>query len=326
MAGIVSIAMVVLAIVIASSAMEVVALISLFLWAALLGAYPTAWFDAIGKTAEQNALNLSEKTIALAGVVAIYFAPPPLQGPAIAGAVLLATRIASLTIQYGLWWRSLSGNDSFRKFSPRIGHSGISTQITVALLANASVVYGNQIALEIYGGRVELGTFGIAFQVVSLVLLFQYQALRLIAREIVRASEHVELIVSSMMRHAAALFLVSAALAVAAWVFMKYLPTLLDDPLYETIGEFALPLSAWAAIVGAGQVVSQYLVCTGGERTYLRITVAGAIATLASGMLLIPDGGGARMLAMLLLVIHTVMISLQGVVVFRNAGLSQNSR
>ncbi|MFK5950442.1 MAG: hypothetical protein QM500_16935, partial [Methylococcales bacterium] len=103
--------------------------------------------------------------------------------------------------------------------------------------------------------------------------------------------------------HTAFLVLVSMFLASIIYIISLYLPIFLDDERFNKINTFMPILCIWIVIVGAGQVVTQYLLEFKQELFYLYVCVCSGLVSLMLGVCFIPDNS-ADYIAYILLFTH----------------------
>jgi O-antigen/teichoic acid export membrane protein len=302
----------------ANDVIDAIAIGTFSLWAALQGLYPSAWFDFLLETKKQNLIVLGERVTGLVfiagGAVLLhhYFQIRAVAGlPAILGSILLAIRIVSITTQVKTWWYKF-GKTRFKWHLsfPRRNVGGINFRVTMAVFFNALLTYGNQLVLGAGGNKTELAAYGLAFQIISLIFLFQAIALRLVNRKIANVCILRQGILYSVITNGLFLGGGSAVLAGGAFIITKYLPLILADNRFEIMSQFIPLLCIWAVVVGFGQCISQHLLTLKQESFYLVITIFGGITALCLGLLYVPLYGGLAV-ALILLSVHgfSIMMS-----------------
>lgn len=286
-----------------------ISVLMIALWMGLLGLYPTSWFDYLHETARQNLFAMGERIASLGLVVGFMLVPTYGHATVILAFVLFLTRAASIVVQVGAWWK----NNARSRFRlqwrwPRKRISGVSLYFTVALIFNAFFVYGNQLILGKYADAAELSAYSMAFQLVSLVLLFQSMVIRLFNRSISEVCRSQGGIIRHVLYHGTLLAGISALLALAVWIVSGYGPALLSDSRFDQMIDFMPLLCTWIVIVGGGQVVTQYLLETKQERFYLGTSIVGGILAILLGALFVPRLG-AYAVSSILIAIHVCTIS-----------------
>lgn len=275
------------------------------LWMGLQGLYPAGWFDYVGATRIQNRLVLLERCVALAGLGMIALLPETLHTGLPVAIVLLMSRSASILIQLWVWARRV-GIPSLRiRFVRRASGLGVNVPITVALVANALYIYGNQLFLR--GNEVELAAYGLAFQIMGLVFIFQSQAARLWSRQIADICINRVGVIRSTVYYGALIGGGSAALAVIAFGVILGLPMFLSEPKYAVAAEFAPILCLWVIVAGFASSVVQHLVSLKQEMFYLWTSMAFGLAGIVLGAVLVPRAG-AMAVAALLLAVQTAAV------------------
>lgn len=293
-----------------NNVLDAIAISTFSLWTALQGLYPTAWFDFLLETKRQNLIVLVERLTGLFFIAATlllpnYFHLPPIAGlTAIVGSILLAIRIVSITSQVKNWWCKF-GKTRFkwRISFPRRNIAGINFRVTMAVFFNALLTYGNQIVLGAGSNKLELAAYGLAFQIISLIFLFQAIVLRLVSRNIANVCILRQGILYSVITNGLFLAGGSAVLAGGALIISKYLPLILADNRFEIMSQYIPLLGIWAVIVGFGQSISQHLLTLKQESFYLITTIFSGITALCLGLLYVPLYGGLAV-ALILLTVH----------------------
>lgn len=278
----------------------------LSLWVGLMGLYPTSWFDYKHKTFYQNLCVFIERLVGLSFIVSLFYIEIENYEALILSIVLVSTRVLFIVVQIKLWMFITNNNNvKFRLKIPALKSPGINLIFSLSLISNAMLTYGNQLVFSWTGDPVELSSYSLAFQMVGLVFLFQSQALRLINRVISEVCIEAEFrrTFRKFLMHTAFLVLFSAFLASVIYFASLYLPVFLDDERFNKINEFIPILCIWIVIVGAGQVVTQYLLEFKQELFYLYVCVCSGFISLMLGIYYIPDNS-AEYIAYILLFTH----------------------
>lgn len=282
---------------------------SLSLWAGLIGLYPTSWFDFYHDTARQNLCVMAERIVTLILVVGLTFITAAIHMGVLIGLTLLLIRTVSIVYQVWLWWHKYSiSHFALRWVMPIKKMAGINFRLTLGLFFNAFFVYGNQLILGKYSDGVELSAFSLAFQFISLILLFQALVIRLLNRNISEVCKTQNNVMRHVQYHAALLAGISAILALGEGMLAKYLPALLTDPRFELIPQFMPLLGVWMVIVGGGQVITQYMLDLKQESIYLSTSIAGGVLALSLGMVFVPEHG-ATAIIVILIGVHSATIA-----------------
>ena len=294
---------------------KAVTLVAISIWAMIQGLYPYSIFDFVRKTSLQNSMVVAERVVALMLVLSAWNQMIPWGYVGRMSLALLATRILSLAWQYVVWKRSFGSASLSERFAGKGGDNGISVWVTLVLFSSACVGYSSQAVLGIRGASGDLAAYGLAFQAASFVLVFQSQAMRLFANEIMKASAMAIVQTGAILRAVWHMLLLSLILA------LGYLSaTLMVDKFYgaQFPGFFliSIPLAVWTIVAGPGQLIAQYLVYLRLEREYFLINLIGGLSMVASSALLVPRFGGLGA-GVLLLVIHGGMIFFQAATVWR---------
>lgn len=288
---------------------QAVAVTCISLWAGLMGLYPTSWFDFLHDTARQNLCVMVERIATLILVVGLTLITTSIHLGVLIGLALLLIRSVSIIYQIWLWWRKYSiSHFALRCVLPVKKAAGINFRFTLALVFNAFFMYGNQLILGKYSDGVELSAFSLAFQFISLILLFQTLVIRLLNRNISEVCKAQNNVIRHVAYHAALLAGISAILALGVFVVSKYIPAFLADPRFELIPRFMPLLSVWMVIVGGGQVITQYLLDLKQESVYLSTSIAGGVLALSLGMVFVPEHG-AMAIIVILIAVHGATIS-----------------
>ncbi len=304
------------------------ALLSVFcvgLWAALMGLYPAAWYDYSGQTYKQNLIVLGERVTAIVAVfmLAELYTGHRLQAAISAG--LLFIRLGFILAQVVLW-RRMEGDPGSAEGNmfPRFHSEGINLPVTVAIFSNALLTYGNQLFLN-SRGETEIAAYGLAFQLLSPIFLFHGQALRLFQRQIAHACQSGTEILASVFKSAATLAGGALMLAVLIAVLMRFIPSLLADDRFSAMSDYSPILMTWSVFLGVGIVVTQHLIALGEEKFFVTVALLGGLVAILAGMWFIPRHGGIAV-ALILLCVHLVMISTNGIRLYVVASSSARSR
>jgi O-antigen/teichoic acid export membrane protein len=291
------------------SLLDSVAVISLSLWVGLQGLYPSSWFDYQHATRRQNIIVMVERAVSLTFVLGIYILPPSFHTAAMIGVLLLTSRLLSIVIQVSAWWSSYAKHP-FRLYFlfPMRKMPGINFRVTLTLVSNAILIYGNQLILGRSTGSIDLSAYSLAFQVICLIFLYQAMVLRLLSRQIAEVCESRTKILRSAFSYAIWSAGGSIILGLLAIEIVKYLPLFLADDRFQLMSQFMSPLYFWVIIVGAGQVISRFLLALHQESFYLASSVLSSLFALPLGLFLIPIYGGIAVAAILLTITGVVVI------------------
>lgn len=285
-------------------------IVVLSLWAGVLGLYPTSWFDYKHKTSSQNLCVLFERFIVLI-LIGLFLLVDVQENILLISLLLLLTRIASISYQVRLWLIKYSSiKFSFKFTIPRMNSAGVNIFFTIALLSNALLTYGNQLIYGKSGDASELSAYSLSFQLISLIFLFQSQAIRVLNRDISetnKTNDNVK-ILRHLFLHCIFIMIVSAIFSIIIFYMSDYVPLLLGDKRFEAISKFMPILCVWIVIVGAGQVITQYLLEIKEEYFYLRTSVLSGLIAFILGVIFIPEYG-AISIALILIVVHVFSIS-----------------
>jgi len=284
----------------------------LSLWAGMLGLYPTSWFDYKNKTMVQNVCVVYERALVLLLIGCVFLFDLGSYALILTSILLFLLRFGSVVYQVNLWWRMFSNKDFLLKLKlPTSDTKGINILFTLSMLSNALLTYGNQLIYGKYGNDVELSAYSLAFQLVSLIFLFQSQAIRVLNRDIseINKTGVAKDIVKHAFIHSIFLMAVSGCIAFALFVASKYLPLILDDVRYESISKFMPILCVWITVVGMGQIVTQYLLEVREERFYFLTSMSAGIIAFFLGLFYVPIYGAISIAVILLLVHVSVIIS-----------------
>lgn len=287
----------------------IIALLSL--WAGMLGLYPTSWFDFKHKTSKQNISVTFERIMVLFVIVGLMLVNVYEYQLILVAVLLLLTRILSVIYQVHLWWKMFSNIEFVIKMEiPKFNSYGVNIIFTIALLFNALMIYGNQLIYGKIGDEIELSAYSMAFQFISLIFLFQAQAIRVLNRDIseINKTNDDKIIIKNIFNHCMFLVIVSAFFSAIMFVLSKYLPVLIDDNRFEAISNYMPILCVWIVVVGAGQVVVQYLLENKQESFYLKVSVLSGLFAFILGIVYVPQYG-AIAIAVILTLVHVLSIS-----------------
>ena len=289
---------------------EMVSVFFLSLWVGLVGLYPTSWFDFYHKTLYQNFYVMSERILVVVLIAALMLLEVEMHIIILVSVMLFISRALSIIYQIKLWRKKFDKVFFvFKAMLPRVNSPGTNIYFTIALLSNALLVYGNQLILAGSGDAVELSSYSFAFQLISLIFLFQTQAIRVFNRDI---SEICQLgcgnhLIRHLIYHSLFLVIVSAVLALLVFIVAKYIPDILNDMRFKSVSEFMPLLCIWVVIAGAGQVVTQYLLEIKQEYFHLVTSFLSGVCAIFLGLVYVPDYGAISIVVILVLV-HSVAI------------------
>lgn len=289
---------------------EIASITLLSLWVGLLGLYPTSWFDYYHKTAHQNLCVMIERVLVVFLIGALMLLKVESQLIIVVSVMLVITRIISIVYQVKLWRNKYSEKYyTFRISLPRLDSPGTNIHFTIALLSNAFLVYGNQLILADTGDVVELSAYSFAFQLISLIFIFQAQAIRVLNRNIseICQSGNQNNLIRHLIYHALFLVVVSSLMALVVFFVAKYIPVILDDARFGKLTEFMPLLSFWIIVVGAGQVITQYLLEIKQEVFHLITSIVSGISAVLLGLVFVPEYG-AISIAAILVSVHSMAI------------------
>lgn len=291
-----------------SNIADAISMVSLSLWAGLIGLYPTSWFDYSHDTRRQNFFGLSERICSVFLIGLLYFYTKVPADTASIGLFLLTIRVLFIYLQVKSWWFHHATTHFQLKLSlPRQNGNGINFQIAIASFANSCVGYGNQLILAANNNSIELSAYSLAFQIMMIALIFQGQAIRVTSRSIAEACSLKGTVLVSLIYNTSLLFLGSIILAIGAWVALQILPNFLEDPRFEAMAEFSIFLCIWVVLSGIGLSITQHNLALNQENLYLQTAIGGALVALLLGFLFIPNYG-ALAAALILLFVHSSMI------------------
>jgi O-antigen/teichoic acid export membrane protein len=282
------------------------ALLTLCIWSNLTGLYPNAWYDLLKKAHIQNYVQVTERMLSI-GFVAVILKHPSVEFSTNLewSIILLLVRIVSIIVQYKLIFpRSAKLWFHWYLLKEDIGISG---PFTIVAVANAIVAYGNILVLRETLSPIAYNSYGILFQMLNVIIIYQSQSIRYMIRGIAKnfkSHRSSRLLKSDLMKMFASSVILSAfAFSITPFVLntaggnSESLPDLTYVFLY-----------CWVALLGAGQIITQYIASGSSFRVYAITSVTGAFATYAGGILLIP-GYGVVAAAGILLVVHGLMIT-----------------
>ena len=290
---------------------EMVTVFFFSIWVGLIGLYPTSWFDYFSKTSSQNICVMFERVLVvfLIGTLILF----KVEAQLMISLMLVMSRVFSIIYQVELWRKKFANIIfTFKLSLPKLNFPGTNVQITIALLANALMIYGNQLILAGAGNPVDLSAYSFAFQLISLISLFQGQAIRVFNRDIseICHSRSSGQLIRHFLYTASFMVIVSVVMALVVLVIANYIPDILDDVRFGRMVEFMPILCVWVIIAGAGQVVSHYLLELKQEFFHLMISIVSGIFALFLGVMFIPEYG-AISIATILVSVHSAAISVR---------------
>ncbi len=291
-----------------SNLADAISMVSLSLWAGLLGLYPTSWFDYSHDTRRQNVFGLSERVCNLILIGILYLYTQDVSETFLIGLLLLSIRIFFICLQMKSWWaRHASINFRLKLSPPKRNGDGINFQITIAGVANSCVTHGSQLILSANNEPAELSSYSLAIQLMTMVFLFQGQALRLTTRSIAEACRTQSGAVRSVIYNSSFLFLGSLILAVGAWISIEFLPYFLKDPRFEVMSQYSPILCIWIVIVGLVMSITQHNIALNQESFYLAVAIFSGVTSLLLGLLFVPEYG-AYAGALILLSVYSAIL------------------
>jgi len=283
----------------------------LSLWSGLLGMYPTSWFDFKHRTSVQNLCVMIERVVLLVFIGGVSFIEIESLLIYVLAILMVCLRLSSITYQVKLWWKLYSQSEfHIRLKFATIDSKGVNILLTMALVSNALLTYGNQLVYGKFGDPVELSSYSLAFQFVSLIFLFQAQAIRVLNRDIseINKSKDQSAIIKNLIGHSVFLALVSAAMSILLLFVSDYIPIFIDDTRFNSISLYMPILSVWIVFVGMGQVVTQYLLEIKQEKFYLFNCIVAGVVAILLGIAYVPLNG-AISVAYILTIVHISSIS-----------------
>ena len=291
-----------------SNLADAISMVSLSLWAGLLGLYPTSWFDYSHDTRRQNVFGLSERVCNLILIGMLYLYTQDVSETFLIGLLLLTIRIFFICLQMKSWWaRHANINFQIKLSPPRQNGDGINFHITIAGVANSCVTHGSQLILAANNEPAELSSYSLAFQLMTIIFLFQGQVIRLSSRTIAEACRSKNEAFRSIIYNASFLFAGSALLAIGAWTAIEFLPHFLADPRFEVMSQYSPILCIWVVIAGVGMSITQHSIALNQESFYLGMAIIGGVFSLLLGLVFVPDYG-AYAGVLILLTINGLMI------------------
>lgn len=285
---------------------NIFALLALCIWSNLTGLYPNAWYDLLKKAHIQNYIQVAERILSI-GFIALILKHPNVGFRANMNWVLalLFARIASIIVQY----RIVFPRSAKIAFHPHLlkQNIGINAPFTVVAVANSIVAYGNILVLRETLSPIAYNSYGILFQMLNVIIIYQSQSIRYMIRGIAK-----NLRSYTLYRHLkfdlAKMFASSVILSAIAFSLTPFVLNAAGGDWESLPGFTYVFLYGWVALLGAGQIITQYIASGSSFRVYVITSVAGAFATYASGILLIPRYGVVAA-AGILLVVHGLMIT-----------------
>ena len=162
----------------------------------------------------------------------------------------------------------------------------------------------------------------------SMVLLFQAQCLRLVVVSIADACRiepcasapnsqsgppdfNRRILLRSVLANSTVIGLASAVLALLAGVCLHLMPLVLQRDGYAILPIFALPLCSWVLVVGVGQVITQHVLSLHQERHYLLVSLCGGALATVLAFWLVPLYGAVAA-AYSLLVVNSFTVIANG--------------
>jgi O-antigen/teichoic acid export membrane protein len=274
------------------------------LWVSFLGLTPNALFDYGKNVYIHNISFFLERAGALLLIVFLFVLPAPHGFIVLVPFILFATRVLSSGVQFYKGWKLIPDLEFSWKFlkERKAWMPSGSIYISIALLCNAMLIYGNQIILEFAGKRQELSAYGLCFQTFMLVTILQSQILRLMIRPIADDCAHDRLPdVWKLLHRMGIMAGVAICLIGPLWILIRYiLPLLTGFDLSMMYKLFPL-LSAWAVVVGPCMVVGQYLFSLKEEKIFMNVSILSFLLSLGLGIILVPAGGIVSLVVILLL-------------------------
>ena len=278
----------------------------------LMGLFPTAWFDCRYEMNLHAGITLAEKVLFGVLVGLLLMLPLGVNGSILAVLCLLAARLVSFAVQWGVVLRS---------FRPRLGRLKANLLWLVqqnglilgALLANLCITHANQIVLDRQDGAARLGYYSVAFQIASVIIILQGQIVRLLGprvAEITQTGSPVDAMRRGLLRFCFYSLLVTVAVVLPLGLFAPWILAICLKPEYQASVTPLRILCVWAVLNGPGIVVNQFLLCLRLNTSYFVLAVIAGGSALVLGQFLVP-GYGTSGVAMALLCSHFVSIAAQ---------------
>jgi PST family polysaccharide transporter len=287
------------------------------IWGALMGLFPTAWYDRRYEMDLHAIILLVEKL--LSGVfIAILLTRATASAATMAALGLVASRLLAFAFQ---WFQALA---SYRIHPVRLKANLAwltreNTPILGAALANMLLTHGNQLVLGGMKGTAPLGHYVVAFQLIAIVQILQGQIVRLLGpriAEVTHPKTPALTIRRELVRQVAGSQLVTLAIVgplavLAPWIIQICLP-----PDYAGAVMPLRILCLWCILYGPALVVNQFLLCLRLNGRFFVVTVATGVLALVLGAALIPRLGASGV-ALSLLLAHSLSIGMQVLMVWR---------
>lgn len=288
----------------------------------LLGAFtPRPWFDAQNLMVTHSLIASAERATIFGCI--LLLGSQGITRPFPYAITYLGVSLLSLILQY---WVVLKNSSEVAR--PRVDPALIKNGIPVATasVGNLGLTHVTQLIIEKFSGAIELAAYGLAFQVAAAIQFFQSLLTRLLAPQISKnsMSSSPKEMKQLLLHHVTRLAMVSLATSVLALFAFSYLL-----PFYDAKLAAALPicgiLCAWTTVFGPAVVVSQYMMVTRLEKSYLAITLSIGILGILVSLILVPNLGGIGA-ALTLFVCHSISVALQFVLVWGRISVLEIAR
>ena len=297
----------------AGSWYEGLALAFSILWVSFLGLTPNSLFDYGKNVYIQNISFFLERTGALFLISLLFLVPEPHGFIVWVPFILLTTRILSSGVQFYKGWKLIPDLEFSWQFlkERKVWMPSGNIYISIALLCNALLIYGNQMILEFAGRRQELSAYGLLFQTFMVVTILQSQILRLMIRPIADECVNDRLPdLWKLLYRMGIMAGVAICLIGPMWILIRYFLPLLTGFDLSMMYKLVPLLSAWVIVVGPCLVAGQYLFSLKEEKFFMNASIITFLLSLLLGIVLVPASGVVSLVIILLLLTIGYTISL----------------
>lgn len=296
---------------------------SIVLAGAVQGLLPRGWFDFNRHFQAYSWMVLLERICFAAGAVLLV----KLLGAGpwtllLIAMLLLAVRLADVWGQYGYAKYRLGFADT--SIAGEVaGVLGRNWQVAASRVANLLMTHANQLILMAQLGAAALAVYSAGFQLMMPLQIFQSELLRAFSREIavVTATDNSDRGAAArraMLRYCAVMIVITLLLVVPCFAFSGFLIGVVLGPKYAAALWPMRILLVWTFVLGAGQVVNQFLVCYHLTKAYVVITVLTGLLSLVLALVLVKWLGDVGA-ALSLLICHSLSLMIQFIIVWRHS-------
>ena len=158
--------------------------------------------------------------------------------------------------------------------------------ITLALLVNAVLIYGQHLHLSYYADKAVVGRVGFAIQLCSFVILMQSQLIRFLNKDIFKDTSIAA--INNIRQRGRTIAYPSMLMIIGMNSLAFFLQTYVFPEKFENLIFLTMILSVWLYILGWGLLSSQMLIKLVPSKVYFGVNCFGAALSIGTSLFLIP--------------------------------------